>query len=232
MGGSMEGIVDVPAHVVRATGAKPLIVSGRASHKDGNIIVQVDDDVSGLEIGSQVIISFHDMELPKVIANVVGTAGDTLTCAPKVVKEPERRYYPRLFGGIQLKYKVLDGDGPEAEAEAARWMANGDAGQADWLQPDEFMNFSVTGLAFDTTGEPASGDLLVLDLGFRRKPQRYRATGSVVRTIPIPDDERDPSVTVGGQPVTHRVAIDFEALPEAARAELVAMTLALQEAMI
>jgi len=227
----MENIVNVPAHVVRATGNIPLIVSGLATHRDGHIEVKIEDDASGLHIGSQVIISFHDMDLPKVIANVVGNNVGVITCTPKVVKEPERRYYPRLFGGIQLRYKVLRGQ--DASEVAARWIAHGTTkDSSQWLSPDEFMNFSVTGLAFDTTTGTTADDLLLLDLSFRRKPERFRATGRVVRVLPIPEDERDPEIQVGGEPVSQRVAIDFQELPSGARAELVAMTLAIQEAMI
>ncbi len=227
------GIIDAPAHIVRATGPAPVIATGRVSSSGPDLEIRLDEPPSQLVSGDQVILSFFDVRLPKVIANVTTAGNGTLRCAPRLVKEQERRYYPRMFGGIQLRYRNV-GQGAASQAIARAWLA-GDpmpAREGRWVVPDEFMNFSVTGLAFDTITGCHTDDLVLLEMGLRNGEERWRATARVIRVIPVPEDELDASVNVDGQAVSDRVAVNFEQIPSSAQAKLVDMTMSIQEALI
>jgi hypothetical protein len=93
------------------------------------------------------------------------------------------------------------------------------------FEPDPFMNFSVTGLAFDDIESCRADDLLGFVITIPREAHTWRGVASVVRVWRIPIDERDESIAA-----THRIAVNFTELPDDARLALGRHTERIQEA--
>jgi hypothetical protein len=211
--------VHVPVEVVCTAGALPFVAQGRVREVDAGLYtVDLDQDAGAAPMGGRAILSFPGGSAPRVIARVEGASGNTLTLRQQGVRDRERRDFPRLHGGIPVAWRRLAVT--ERAAERAAWLAGDPAvrERGAWVEPDRFMNFSVSGLRFELSGEVAQGDLLLIDLGVPGASGRWRCT-AVVRRV-FPDDEK-PSV-----------AVEFEDIPEAASEALSDLTLDLQEEML
>lgn len=221
------GGVSIPVEVVCLAGAVPFIANGTIhSFHDGTYAIGLDRDASALAPGSVTILNFHDGTTPRVVATVTEVRGNQLACHQQQVHERERRAFPRLHGGVPLRFRVLS---PTEEAvEGPAWLAGepGPAARGTWLSPEEFVNFSVTGLRFDALDILAGGELLLLELGVRGRPGRWRCTARVVRSWPIADEDR----TSNG--LTHHVAINFEVIPDAAQEALSELTIDIQDTLL
>lgn len=225
---TLDKPIAVPVEVVCTSGEVPFVAEGRISRfADGTYTIDLDRDATALEPGAVAILNFLDGTTPRVIARIAEARGNQLTCTQQQIREREKRAFPRLHGGLPVRYRVLGKD--EAASERAAWMAgdDGPGERGDWLTPDEFMNFSVTGLRFDAPDVAGEGDELLLELGMRGKKDRWRCTARVVRLFDIPPDEQLP-----GSKCKHRLAISFEDIPEAAQHALSEMTLDIQEALL
>lgn len=226
---TMDKSIAVPVEVVCTAGEVPFVAEGRISRfSNGTYTIDLDRDATRLEAGNAVILNFLDGTTPRVIARITEVRSNQLTCTQQKVREREKRAFPRLHGGLPVRYRVV-GAGPAAAAEVASWLA-GDAAPSDagdWYHPDEFMNFSVTGLRFEAPDIANEGDALLLELGVRGHKDRWRCGARIVRIFDIPPDEQDPDTGY-----KHRFAVSFEEIPEDAQHALSEMTLDIQEALI
>ncbi len=80
------------------------------------------------------------------------------------VVDSDKREFPRLQGGLSVRYRVL------ADREAGRsskaWLAGEDLppGDGEWREPDPFMDFSGSGLRFDDQLVCEEEDLLLVEM--------------------------------------------------------------------
>lgn len=197
---------------VVATSPAPILVSARVTRVDGpEVELLLDRDA---DVGSRVILELPaGSPEPRATASVVGAAGRAVRVRVQRTVQKDAREYPRLVGRIGLRYR--------RGGDAAAWMGGADV-PGDEREPDPFMNFSVTGLAFEDEPAVSAGDTLLASLTVPGAAP-FRATARVVRTWPIPEDEREEG------PATHRIAIVFDAVPPEGTAALLAYTQRLQE---
>lgn len=190
--------------------------------QQGMFDIRIDEaDIDGPAVGGLVVINWVHHEHPRISATVVERDGPFLRAMERRRKSRDRRVFPRVMGGIPMRYRLVHSD--EAAAVTARWMAGAPdaADPSEWRQPDPFMNFSATGLRFDDQPLVEAGDLLLIELGVGGRPERWRAVGTVVRLIPIEGAEEVPGVS-------HHVAVMFIDAPTALTEALEAYTLQLQ----
>jgi hypothetical protein len=114
----------------------------------------------------------------------------------------DRRYAPRIQGGIALSYRR--------------------AGAVDWFQPEPWMDFSLTGLRFQDVDRLKAGERLELRMRIPADDREHEATAEVVRIDPLSVHE---AVTVDlsdgplPEPATCEVAVSFATIsPEATEA--------------
>lgn len=186
-------------------------------HEDGLYTIQLDDDAPDLVTGGRVVLS---LPRGRVSATVETREGSTLQARERSVQVPDKRVYPRLAGGIPLRYRVVD---PADFDTHHAWLLDKPPVDDSWHTPDPFMNFSVTGLRFDDAENCADGDLLLCELGVPGDDRRWRALARVIRVSPISPDRRDRPVDA-----THHVAVQFDRLPDEAAEALTHYTLRLQ----
>lgn len=218
---SSQGSDAKPAELVCTSGPTPFIAEGRATQHESGWTVHLVQDASSLSIGTHAILSFSEEDLPRVIGRVAGVQGNRVELEQRVLRARERRAFPRLIGGLQLRVRALSAD--EADAEVDRWTG-GDASMldgGDWFEPDELMNFSVTGLRFDSPPDVTADQVLLLDMGIR-KSGRWRCVAQVIRVFTEPLDGDG-----NGQ-----IAVHFLEIPPAAEDALAELTLSIQESML
>ncbi len=211
--------VSIPVEVVLLTPAGPRSCFARLVRHDGDQIEVVLEpgDLTHARPGTRVMVDSGESSVVRMVGVVSNTeAGRTTLIVEKSVRR-DLREYPRTYGGIQLRYHVVQGD--ERAAEAREWI-DGVARDVDgWLRPDPYMNFSATGLRFEE-GEAtcASGDLVLLHMGVPTSSTPWRATAEVVRCELLPEDERT-------EEATHFVALQFLQIPPEASQALARFTL-------
>jgi hypothetical protein len=210
-----------PVSVVHVTAEPPLVVRGRALATPGESVeIEVPEGTPPLANGTSLILDFPpDAGAARAIVVVERHEGRRLIARVDKVPRADLREYPRVHGGVALTYGTL-----ASEAAADEWLRGG-AGPAKVRDPDPFMNFSATGLAFEDIESCREGDLLALSVGIPGSTVRWRATAKVVRVARIPIDERDEDL-----PATHRIAVHFVSIPDEAREALLIHTDRIQEA--
>lgn len=202
---------------------EPLLVRARAlSATDDVVQIELPEGAPPSAPETALILDFPvDGGGGRAIAAVESRDGSRLAVRVVKVPKPDLREFPRMMGGIELRYALA----PKGETpEVLTWLAGG-AMPAVARSPDPYMSFSTGGFAFDDIETCAEGDLLMLDFLVPDHPQRFRATGRVVRVSRIPIDERDEGVDA-----THRIAVTLENVSPEARAALVDHTARCQEA--
>lgn len=215
-----------PVRIVCTRFGEPFVTRGEViALRQGAWVAAVEHDLGGIEPGSRALISPESVDGTQVVTTITGARGKEMIGVIRSIRRSERRDWPRLHGGIQLLYATI-GDRDEA---ADAWLEGGTGEVFTWYEPDEYMNFSVSGLAFDTCAGCEPGQRLLLEFGVRQSTSRWRCSGRVIRVIPVPEDELDEDLRVGGAPVTDRVALHFEVIPEEASIALAEATLDLQE---
>jgi hypothetical protein len=198
------------ATVLRADGERLLLVTreDKGPLPDGATVLL---DAQPSALGPHFVLRLH--------ADASGRLRGTVERAIPV----EQRAFPRCSGALHVGYRVRRDALPEV---AIAWLLRAEAAGPEH-RPEPFMNFSVSGLAFEDAPRAEPGDLLLLRFCVPREDVWYRATARVLRVHPVPVDERDESSVA-----THRVAVAFEVLaPEGAEA-LAAYTLRIQGAQL
>ena len=219
--------ISVPVEVVCTSLVPPVIVHGRITHYDGSAFeLTIHEPVPPLEPGSQVILDLSSTDAPRIIATASEIHGTRLRVLQKSVNPPDKRVFPRLYGNVELKYRVIDPtEGPSAPRV---WVEGGmeDASATPWREPDPFMNFSVTGLKFDDTDSLCSlNDLLAISFSVPTADESFRATARVARIEAI---ERTDARAEGEEPPNTSVAVEFQDMPREGREALSEFTLLIQ----
>lgn len=204
------------------TSAGPVMLRGQAlqGSSKNEIKVSLDESVEGDLIGAQVIMSASDQQVARLTAQITHCASNLVTLNRGSVRPRDKRLYPRLFGNIPLQYCHL---ADEDEATISQWLNQQPTQRALSLRtPEPFMNFSVSGLCFEDDAQYQLGDFMLLEFSVGERPQRWRASGRVVRIDAMPEE---------GEGV-HSVAVNFEALPDGAMEALSDFTITIQEALL
>jgi len=203
--------------IVCATGEAPFLARGRVrDQRLGTYTIDVDRDASHLPKGARVILSPPDGRSDRIVARVESALGNELICSQEQVRQRERREFPRLHGGLPVRYRRV----PKTEftATVARWLGGSEhpevvGPEEVWRHPGRFMNYSVTGLRFRTEDAVSLHEIVLLELGVPEGPDRWRCTARCVHA--------------GGQEAdgTQVIALEFVQIPSAARAALTDMSL-------
>lgn len=216
--------VPTPVSIVHAASDPPLLVKGRVVAQEGELLdMDVPSGTPSLGSGESLVLDFpRDAGVARAIVHVASHEGTRVRA--RIVKVPvsDQREYPRMHGGIRLRYCIVPAGQEDAASDA--WLRSGTP-TGPFYDPDPFMNFSATGLAFEDKDHAKEGEVILCSLGVPGDPHDWRATADVVRVMRIPIDERDEGVDA-----THRVAVHFRDLPDEAREALRRHTLRIQEA--
>jgi hypothetical protein len=196
----------------------------------GTYDIDLEEDAPDLETGTRLVLNLRDGARRRVTATVCDRTGLRLRAQEHRTTSPDNRDYPRLAGGVPLRYRVANPK--RVDTEVDRWMS-GDVDEAPrsaWRSPDPFMNFSVTGLRFDDEALVSADDILLCELGIGASPERWRAVASVVRVAALEPGELD--LVVGERYATHSIAVHFIALPPDAGDALTHYAIRLQRAQL
>lgn len=175
------------------------------------------EQVGRFSVGTRLVLEPREGRGQRWIVVVTGVSGRAVRVRPVYAPPVERREYPRLPGEIALRYVVS----PGADAASA-WMRGGPMGDGA-RQPSPRMEFSVTGLAFDDAPLVREAAALLMEIGVADGRARWRCVARVIRVLALP----------GAQPpgATHRIAVQFEQIPQPATLALVDYTMRVQEAL-
>jgi hypothetical protein len=220
----MMGPASPSVEILCAVGDIPFLARGRVRHQRlGTYTIDVDRDASSLVPGSRIILSYPDGQSDRIVAKVASVRGNELVCSQQQLRQRERREFPRLHGGIPVRYRRVAA--AEFTGTAARWLRGSNdpavmGPDADWVEPGRFMNYSVTGLRFRTDDDIRLHEIVLLELGVPERGERWRCTARCVHAGANPDGE--------GQ----IVALEFVQIPADARAALTDMTLEAQAVLL
>ena len=212
----------LPVEMVCTSGPIPFVATGRARADGDDWIIHLSQDASHLAPASHAILTFDDPTRPRILGRVRAVKGNQVILEERIVRERERRAFPRLIAGLQIEARALLAT--EVLAESRAWMSGSDAprDRGDWFRPDDLMNFSVTGLRFEAPESVGAQQQLLLEVGVRNQG-RWRCTARVVRTFAPP---------VGGDPSERQVAVEFIDVPDGLEAALADLTLSIQDTML
>lgn len=175
--------------------------------------------------GIRVVLNVHTASHLRVVGTVEEACPGLVWVRERRVQTPDKRAYPRMAGGIFLRYRVVSAEQAQRVHARQSWLAGspelGDA--AGWRTPSPLMNFSVTGLCFDDSLHVELGDLLLCEFATGPDLPRWRATARVMRIA----GSKAPSELAPG--ATHQISVEFESMPTAAIEHLTAYTLRLQQ---
>jgi len=134
--------------------------------------IDLDEDAPDLEVGTRLVLNLLSGVRRRVTATIREREGMHLRAQEHRATAPDNRHYPRLAGGVPLRYRVADSR--RLDQEIDRWMTGEDdpAPPSAWRTPDPFMNFSVTGLRFDDEALVEADDALLCELGIAGSPER------------------------------------------------------------
>lgn len=210
-----------PVSILYTNTDEPMLVRGRVVRAQGDLLdVELPEGAPQSTPGDSLILDFPtDLGGARAIVAVTEQDGARMQVSVLRLPKADLRVWPRVMGGIDLAYAVA----PNDEAAVRDWLAG--TTSTPLRSPDPYMSFSTGGLAFDDHETCKEDDLLLVEFGVPKEATRYRCTARVVRVSRIPIDERDDAVDA-----THRIAVNFEEIANAARLALTAHTARVQEA--
>lgn len=223
-----ESYVAIPVELICVACSPPLF--GKADLIDmepSSCILRLAEPETPLQKGFHVIIDCWGNDRMRILGQVTEIEQDRVFVAIRKSMAPDKRIFPRLYGGIEIRYRHVD---KERWEEASRsWMAGEpDTAPEEWLAPDPFMDFSVSGLKFEGPGDFASDECLLVELKVPLDEELRRATARVVR-VDLASPQADPATRRAGP---NQIAIHFLELPLKTAESLVRFTLHLQEALL
>lgn len=189
-----------------------LTTSGIPKILDGTLELVEEDaffvrlETSEVSVGGQAVLNFPDSERQRVMTRLDSVDGVRHRFVESHRVEPDKRNFPRLYAGIQVLYRP---------------MGSSD----DWFTCDEYMNFSVSGLAFDGSGDVPSGSEIELNIRLANVAGEWSAVGKVIRCDAM--DVEEMALFQDGETYGYSLAVAFVTLPEACREALEALTLRL-----
>jgi hypothetical protein len=234
MTNSLDEMKDVPVEIFCLSVTPPVIRKGLVScHREGPCEVVLDEAEPRLEPGMRVVLEGGPDRDIRIKGRVAGMEGQLLRVEAERVVPPDKRSFPRMYGGIHVRYRVM-ASGEDEEAAAA-WVAGGEAPgeQVEWREPDPFMDFSGTGLRFEDQLHCAADDRMLMELRLPSSEDVWRATARVVRVDPIRCDDLEKRNERKKEPApTHQIAVQFVDLPADATEALTAFAMRIQDALL
>ena len=117
MTNTLVELEDVPVEVVCLSVSPPVIRKGRVTcHGEGPCEVVLEEPEPRLEAGMRIVLDGgpdHDVRIKGMVA---GREGQRLRVETERVVPPDKRSFPRMYGGIHVRYRVLAADRAEALA--------------------------------------------------------------------------------------------------------------------
>ena len=211
--------IDVPVELICPTADPPVMVEARLRAFSGEQCdIELTAPEPGLEVGARVVLTVAREDGLRLLGAVTAVNGTTIELDVGRPTRQDKRDYPRVDGGVDMRYRVL-GEG-EDDRTAHAWLHGLSEVDDDdaWHEPDPYMNVSGSGLRFQDDKHCETGDLLLVDLDVPTFEGRVRSVARVVRT------ERARSRR------SHYIAAQFEHLPSEAREALTRFTLLQQHA--
>lgn len=205
--------------VMLMTEMPPRIVEGVVLEQvEGHLEVALPEGTAMPKAGAALVLEFPGGSQAREMATVLSVEGQKFRTKVRI-RHQDQRDAARLYAGLRLSYCVVAAGKP---VDGAAWMAGGDA-PGELVQPDPYMNFSLTGLQFEDVERCTGGDCILFTLQLPKKRAVWRGVGRVVRVGIIPPGERESE-----SQATHRIAMQFTELPEEARAALLDLTSRMQ----
>lgn len=235
-----KGTSKTPSHktveVFCLSVSPPLIRKGTLAWQEGQRLEVLLEGESGFQPGMRVAVAGSAEGAVRVLGTVCETAGRTVCIETGRVIPEEKREFPRMPGGIRLRYCVLAGKEKEVEEACRGWMSGTEwAGKdAEWREPDPFMDFSASGLRFEDDRPCRVGDTLLLQFQVPGAPEVWRACARVVRVEAVDREwtNAEQDGESAGRAPAYAIAVHFTALSAGARAALGAFTLRIQNALL
>jgi|WetSurMetagenome_2_1015567.scaffolds.fasta_scaffold610952_1 hypothetical protein len=218
----------IPVEVICVTSSPPIFAQGRMWESNKELCrVDLSAPEPRLVKGLRVIVDCGDQGPGRILGQVERSEGTLLVVTTNKIIPPDKRVFPRLYGGIQLRYRVVSAS--RWDRVSRDWMAGfaDPAPASDWIVPDPFMDFSVSGLKFEGPQDCGPDDLMLVEMQVPGDDLPRRATARVMRVDPLPLDHDDPKTTGFRQ-----IAVAFVDLPQGAAEALVRFTLQIQEVMM
>lgn len=227
-------MVDVPVEVVSLSSTRPLIRKGKMTCCDkGSCEVILKEPEPAFQTGMHVVVDGGRGTPYRIKGVISGIEGSRLLVEAERVVEPDKRAFPRVCGGVHLKYRVVSAGEDQSIVHA--WIKGDETllRHGGWREPDPFMNFSGSGLKFEDTLHCSPGDLLLMALRIGSSERQWHVTGRVVRVEALQaEDVQEVDETRRSYGATHRVAVHYEHIPEEAREALAEFTLKIQDALL
>lgn len=212
----------------------PLIRKGTLAGREGERLEVLLEGESDFQPGMRVAVAGRTEGSLRILGTVSESQGRKLWIETGRVIPEEKRAFPRMPGGIRLRYGVLSGE--DVEKVCRSWMS-GEAnvcGIVQWREPDPFMDFSASGLRFEDERPCQVGDTVLLELEVPGASEVWRAVARVVRVEPLDrgGDGAEPGGANSGRGPAYAIAVHFTDLPAGAREALGAFTLRIQNALL
>jgi len=225
---------DAPVEIVCLSVTPPVIRKGRATCPgDGPCEVVLEESEPRLEPGMRVVLDGGPDRDVRIKGRIATIEGERLRVETERVVPPDKRSFPRMYGGIHVRYRVL-AEG-ESEEVGSAWVSGAEAPgkEGEWREPDPFMDFSGTGLRFEDQLHCRTNDLLLIELALPSSEDGWHATARVVRVDPIgPEDLEGRDEEERQRAPTHQIAVQFVDLPTEATKALTTFAMRIQDALL
>lgn len=225
---------DVPVEILCLSVTPPVIRRGRVTCPGkGPCEVVLEEAEPRLEPGMRVVLDGGPDRPFRIKGLIANAEGASLRIETERVVPPDKRSFPRMYGGVHIRYRVL---GPgEADKGASAWLSGEEmpGGEGEWREPDPFMDFSGTGLRFEDRHPCKPEDRMLIELRLPSSKDSWRTTARVVRVDPIRSDELEAGGEVGKDPApTHQIAVQFLDIPPEATEALTEFAMRIQDALL
>ncbi len=234
MANTLGKLQEAPVEIICLSVTPPVIRRGRVTgQEEGRCELVLEEPEPRLEPGMRVVLEGGPDREVRIKGLVAEREGRRLRVDTQRVVPPDKRSFPRMYGGIHVRYRVLSAG--EGETMAAAWASGDDAPgkEGEWREPDPFMDFSGTGLRFEDQLKCRTNDMLLMELALPGSEKRWNATARVVRVDPIrPEDLEGHDEEHRNKVPTHQIAVQFTHLPTGATEALTAFAMRIQDALL
>lgn len=198
------------ATLVQAGVVPPVVCTGTLVEGDaGAMVFAVDPGDHPLVVGAKVVVDREGEA--RVVGKVESAQAGRVRVSVERTSAPDKREFPRIDGDVHVRFHVA------ADTTMAGWLDGQAAHEAAW-EPEPFMNFSVTGLQFESDAPVNRDDVLLIALRVPEVDQTWRVGGRVVR--------------VSGEGALRTVAVHFTHLSAGAANALQLHTARVQELLL
>ena len=183
----------------------PRILSGWLTAVDGNAYI-VEFEETDVVVEGQVVLNFPDSGRERVMTRLDSVDAQAYRFQESRRVAPDKRNYPRLYAGLKVKYR--------AQADGGEWFVT-----------DEYMNFSVSGLAFEGSGRVENGSQIDVNIAVSDEDKNWIAVGRVIRCDELEESEHQELAS--GDVLAYTLAVALVSVPPDCREALEALTLRL-----